>query len=139
MSRGFSGILLATVLLFTGCASDSSDRAFNLEGKAEAGIYQVSGAVLHPGSFNLPPGKWITLGEAITRSGGPKPANSWDDGADMGAVRLERVVHGSVVQYTLIAYPGGRDEGFPVKAGDFIKVPKRPFSSTVPNPLPFAQ
>ena len=131
-------MVLASVLFVTGCASDSLVSTNDLEGDAQSGIYEVHGAVIHPGEFHLPPGECLPLAEAIRRSGGFKPANGWDDGANPDAVRLERVVHGSVIEYTLFAAPGGRDEGFLVQPGDYIRVLKRPFSSPIPNPLPFA-
>ncbi len=109
-----------------------------LESAAQSGNYQVSGAVLHPGVFHLTPDDNLTLGAAIQRSGGFKPGNTWDDGADPDRVHLKRVVNGSMVEYTLSAAPGGRDENFLVLPGDYITVPKRTFSSPIPNPLPFA-
>jgi protein involved in polysaccharide export with SLBB domain len=105
---------------------------------AQAGIYQVHGAVIHPGYFHLGSREQLTLGEAIRRSGGFKPGNEWDDGGNPDAVRLQRVVHGSVIELTLIASPGGHDEDFVILPGDSIFVPKRTFSSPVPVPLPYA-
>jgi protein involved in polysaccharide export with SLBB domain len=130
--------MLASLLMFAGCASDPQMSAYDLQNNAQSGIYDVSGAVIHPGEFHLPPGEYLTLGQAIRRSGGFKPGNSWDDGGDSDAVRVQRVVHGSVVEYTLLASPGGRDEAFIVRPGDHIFVPKRTFSTPISNPLPFA-
>jgi hypothetical protein len=130
--------LLLSVVLLAGCASESMVTTTDLNSAEQTGTYEVHGAVIHPGSFHLTRGQFLTIGEAIQRSGGFKPGNSWDDGGNPDAVRLSRIVHGSVVEYTLYAAPGGRDEGFAIKAGDSIFVPKRPFSSPIPNPLPFA-
>ncbi len=138
MSRSLLATVLTSIFFITGCASDTQMSALDLDRNAQSGIYEVTCAVIHPGEFHLPPGEYLTLGQAIRRSGGFKPGNSWDDGADSDAVRLQRVIHGSVVEYTLLASPGGRDEGFIVHPGDHIFVPKRTFSTPIPNPLPFA-
>jgi len=130
--------MLASVLLLAGCASDARVSSTDLYSDAQSGIYSVHGAVIHPGSFNLPGDELLTLRQAINRSGGIKPGNEWDDGGNPDAVRVSRLVHGSVVQYTLYAAPGGRDEGFIIHPGDSIFVPKRTFSSPVPIPLPYA-
>ena len=138
MSRSLWAFLLTSVLLLAGCASDPSVSSIDLENAAQSGVYQVDGAVIHPGTFHIVPGEHLTMAEAIRRSGGFKPGNSWDDGGNPDAVRLKRLVHGSVVEYTLDASPGSRAENMLIRPGDYIFVPKRPFSSPVPNPLPFA-
>ena len=138
MSRRFTGFLLATVFLLTGCTMDGLVTTKDLKEDAQNDVYEVSGAVLRPGPFHLPLGESITVKEAIRRCGGVKPGNSWDDGGDLDSVRVQRLVNGSVVEVTLKVYPGGRDESYLIQAGDYITVPKRPFSSPVPNPLPFA-
>jgi hypothetical protein len=138
MSRSLWAILLLSVALLAGCASDPQLSTSDLESAAQMGVYHVEGAVIHPGAFNLPRGEILTLDEAIRRSGGFKPGNGWDDGGEPGSVHLQRLVHGSPAEYTLQAWPGGRDAGFIIRPGDYIWVPKRPFSSPVPNPLPFA-
>ena len=130
--------LLASVLLLAGCASDAQISSTDLYTSAQSGVYNVHGAVIHPGSFNLPAGESLTLSEAIKRSGGFKPGNEWDDGGNPDTVRVSRLVHGSVVQYTLIASPGGHDEDFIIRPGDSIFVPKRTFSTPIANPLPYA-
>jgi protein involved in polysaccharide export with SLBB domain len=135
MSRLLLAILLTTVLLVTGCASVST---VDLQTDAQSGVYVVQGAVIHPGQFQLAPGESITVAQAIRRSGGFKPANSWDDGGDPNRVRVKRLLNGSMIEYTLRAGPGDRDELFVIRPGDYIDVPKRYFSSPVPNPLPFA-
>jgi protein involved in polysaccharide export with SLBB domain len=135
MSRLLLALALTSALLVEGCATVSTA---DLQTNAQSGVYEVQGAVIHPGEFHLPPGERLTLGQAIRRSGGFKPGNSWDDGGDPDRVRVQRVIHGSMVAYTLRAAPGGSDEDFVVRPGDYIVVPKRPFSSPVPNPLPFA-
>lgn len=138
MARSLWAPLLTSVLLLTGCASDATVSTTDLQSNASSGIYEVGGAVIHPGIFHVGPGECLTLADAIRRSGGFKPGNSWDDGGNPDAVRLKRMVHGSVVEYTLYAAPGGNDEGMIIRPGDYIFVPKRLFSSPVPNPLPFA-
>jgi protein involved in polysaccharide export with SLBB domain len=138
MSRSLWAVLCASVLLLAGCASDAQVSATGLYNARQMGTYQVHGAVIHPGEFNLPGGELLTLRQAINRSGGFKPGNEWDDGGNPDAVRVSRLVHGSVVQYTLYAAPGGRDEDFIIRPGDSIFVPKRTFSSPVPVPLPYA-
>lgn len=138
MSRSLWAVLCASVLLLAGCASDTPLTNADWQTSAQAGVYQVHGAVIHPGTFNLSPREGLTLAEAIRRSGGFKPGNEWDDGGNPDSVRLQRVVRGSVIELTLIASPGGHDEGFIIRPGDYIFVPKRTFSSPVPVPLPYA-
>jgi protein involved in polysaccharide export with SLBB domain len=130
--------MLALVLVLAGCASDAQVSSTDLYTAAQSGVYHVHGAVIHPGEFNLRGGDIVTLREAIRRCGGFKPGNEWDDGGNPDAVRVSRLVHGSVAQYTLIASPGGHDEDFVIYPGDSIFVPKRTFSTPVPNPLPYA-
>jgi hypothetical protein len=136
MSRSLVGILLATALLLTGCATELSP--IELETNAQNGMYEVDGAVLHPGTFHLPPGRVITLAQAIRRSGGPWPGDSSNDGGDPSSVHVERIVSGSVVEYTLNALPAGSGESFVVKPGDFIRVPKMAYTSNVPVPVPYS-
>jgi protein involved in polysaccharide export with SLBB domain len=138
MTRLLVSLLFAFTLVLAGCASDTPQTTANWENSAQAGEYQVHGAVIHPGTFNLSPREELTLGEAIRLSGGFKPGNEWDDGGNPDFVHLQRVVHGSVVEYTLRAAPGGSDESFVIRPGDYIFVPKRTFSSPVPVPLPYA-
>jgi protein involved in polysaccharide export with SLBB domain len=135
MSRLLLGILLTSALLLTGCATGVTVN--DLQTDTDNGVYEVTGAVMNPGTFNLPPGEEVTIGKAIKRAGGFKQAGDWDDGGDSGMVHVSRLVHGSAVEYTLQAFPGGKDEEFIIKPGDIIRVPKRPFSSPLPNPLPF--
>ena len=136
MSRPLAGILLATAFLLTGCAMDLSST--EMETNAQNGVYEVEGAVLHPGTFHLPPEKYVTLGQAIRRCGGPWPGDSYNDGGDLSSVHVERVISGSVVEYTLDASPAGHGERFVVKPGDFIRVPKMPYTSNVPIPAPYS-
>ena len=136
MSQSRLAILLAAALLLTGCATDVS--LDELESDTQNGVYEVDGAVLHPGTFHLPHGEVITLAKAIRRSGGPWLGDNYNDGADLDSVHLHRIVSGSEVEYTLDASPGGSDEGFIVRPGDFIQVPLRPFSTPVPIPVPYS-
>jgi protein involved in polysaccharide export with SLBB domain len=136
MPRPLWALLLTSLLFLAGCASQIT--LTDMENNAQAGDYEVAGAVLHPGVFHLMPGETLTLADAIRRSGGFKSGNEWDDGGNPDAVQLQRVVHGSIVEYTLLAAPGGRDEAFPVLPGDYIFVPKRTFSTPIANPLPYA-
>ena len=136
MSRSLVGILLASALLLTGCAMDLSPT--ELESNAQNGVYEVDGAVLHPGTFHLPPGHVVTLAQAIRRCGGPWPGDSYNDGGDLASVQVQRVVSGSVAEYTLDATPAGSGASFVVKPGDFIRVPKMPYTSNVPIPAPYS-
>ena len=136
MSRTLVSIALATALLLTGCATDLSSN--ELEMNAQNGVYEVDGAVLHPGTFHLPPGKFVTLAQAIRRCGGPWPGDSYNDGGDLSSVHVKRVLSGSVVEYTLDVSPARRGERFVVKPGDFILVPKMPYTSNVPIPAPYS-
>jgi hypothetical protein len=136
MSRSLVGILLATALLLTGCATDASYS--ELAANAQNGVYEVDGAVLHPGTFHLPPGHVVDLAQAIRRCGGPWPGDSHNDGGDLSSVHVERVVSGSVAEYTLDATPAGSGASFVVKPGDFIVVPKMPYTTNVPIPLPYS-
>ncbi len=138
MSRALWALMVASLLFFAGCASDARITSTDPYTAQQSGFYSVHGAVIHPGSFNLPAGEYLTLRQAIQRSGGFKPGNEWDDGGNPDAVRVSRLIHGSVVQVTLHATPGGADEGFLIHPGDSIFVPKRTFSSPVPVPLPYA-
>jgi protein involved in polysaccharide export with SLBB domain len=128
---------LISLLFLAGCASESPT-AIDLDNAARANVYQVSGAVVHPGTFNLSPREDLTLAEAIRRCGGFIPGNEWNDGGNPDAVRLQRELHGSIIELTLIASPGGHDEDFIIRPGDCVVVPKRTFSTPIPNPLPYA-
>ena len=136
MSRSLIGMLLATALLLTGCATEITSS--ELEMNAQNDVYVVDGAVLHPGTFHLSHGKSITLAQAIRRCGGPWPGDSYNDGGDLSSVHVERIVSGSVVEYTLDASPAGHGERFIVKPGDCIRVPKMPYTSNVPIPAPYS-
>ena len=136
MSRLLLGIFLTSALLLVGCATGPVT-INDLQADTDNGVYEVTGAVMNPGTYNLPPTEAMTLGKALRRAGGFKQAGDWDDGGDSGSVHVSRLVHGSIVEYTLQAFPGGKDEEFVIKPGDIIRVPKRSFSTPVPNPLPF--
>jgi protein involved in polysaccharide export with SLBB domain len=127
MPRFFFALLIAATLVLAGCAADQAQSPADLDTIARAGSYEVHGAVRHPGTFNLRPGEVLTLGQAIRRAGGALPGNTWYSPGDLSAVRLQRLVSGSTVQYTLDAREGHQEEEFPVRAGDWIKVPQIPF------------
>ena len=131
--------LLANRRLRLGCAAVSTA---DWQSAAQAGVYQVHGAIIHPGTFNLSPSaKNVTLGEAIRRSGGFKPGNEWDDGGNPDTVRLSAAWYTArSFEYTLRAAPGGQRRGtFLIRPGDYdLRAQEDFLDSPVPVPLPYA-
>lgn len=131
-------LALAATFALTGCLTDTPISATKLDANAENDLYQVAGAVRFPGKFHLAPGTPFTLAQAIRRAGGVIPPNEWNDGGDPAAIRIQRIVNGSVAEYTVDALAGNPGNDFIVRPGDYIRVPNRTFSSPVVNPLPYA-
>jgi hypothetical protein len=140
MPRFLLGILmLAAVFALSGCMTDKAVPLTTLRANADEGIYVVKGAVRLSGTFHLASDECITLVQAIHRAGGVIPGNEYSDGGNLTAVRVQRIVSGSVVEYTIDASPGARGgTEFMVEPGDYIHVPNRTFSTPVPIPVPYA-
>jgi hypothetical protein len=137
MSRLLLAVMLAATLALTGCLTDARMSATTLDNYAENDLYQVDGAVRFPGKFHLSPDAPLTLEQTIRRAGGVQVGNEWNDGGDLSSVHVQRIVSGSVVEYTLDALPGNNGNSFLVKPGDYIRVPPRTFSTPIPIPVPY--
>jgi hypothetical protein len=109
-----------------------------LQGYADDGMISVQGGVRLPGTFHVAAGECLSLDAAIRRAGNVIPGNEYNDGGDLTATRVQRIVNGSVVEYTIDASPGARGGlTFMIQAGDYIRVPWRTFNKPFPVPVPY--
>ena len=89
--------------------------------------YKILGAVYHPGTFHLPPGKTLYLPDAIAQAGGTVEVDTADgapyDIPSLGGIRVLRIEDGQLVVLRVGINRGDVGRRFRVRPGDRIYVP----------------